>query len=310
MLLKIGTRKSKLALAQSEWVKAQIEEEHSDVRVDLVKIKTTGDKILDAPLSTIGGKGLFVKEIEEALLRKDVDLAVHSMKDVPAELPEGLTLSFFPAREDPRDAFISLEYPTLEEFPPGGCLGTSSLRRAAQLLHHRPELRLLPLRGNVDTRLRKLEAGDLQAVVLASAGLRRLGFSHRINHTIPEDWMLPAIGQGSLGLEVRQDDAPTLERISFLNHKETEVCVRSERAFLRELQGGCQVPMAAYAVLNAGKLRLRGMVAEVDGSRLIGEERTGPEQEAEEIGVALARSLLEKGAREILKRIYAASGRP
>jgi hydroxymethylbilane synthase len=304
MLLRIGTRGSKLALAQSEWVKEKIEARHSGVRVELVRVKTTGDKILDSPLSKIGGKALFVKEIEEALLRKDVDLAVHSMKDVPAELPDGLTFTTFPKREDPRDAFVSLKYNALEQLPHGARVGTSSLRRTAQLLHIRPDLELEPMRGNVDTRLRKLEAGDLQAIILAAAGLKRLGFVDRISQVLSEDQILSAIGQGALGLEVRRDDEQTIGLIHFLNHEETEVTVKAERAFLEELQGGCQVPMAAFCRLKDKQLHLDAMVAEVDGSRVIRDESTGEKDQAEELGITLARRLLASGADKILERIY------
>ncbi|MFH1349482.1 MAG: hydroxymethylbilane synthase [Pseudomonadota bacterium] len=304
MILRIGTRRSKLALAQSEWVRSRIEAKHPHVRVKFVKIKTMGDKIVDAPLSKIGGKGLFVKEIEEALLRKEIDLAVHSMKDVPAELPEDLTLAVFPEREDPRDAFISIKYKMLKELPRGASIGTSSLRRSAQLLHMRPDLDIRPLRGNVDTRLRKLEEGGLHAIILATAGLKRLGFADQINQLISEKEIIPAIGQGALGLEVRRGDVQTSELISFMNHEETEFRVRAERAFLKELEGGCQVPMAAFCRSNGKRLYLSGMVAELDGSRMIRDEITGPMERAQELGVALARRLIDAGADHILARIY------
>jgi hydroxymethylbilane synthase len=304
MVLKIGTRGSKLALAQSQWVKEKIEARHPHIQVELVRIKTTGDKILDSPLSKIGGKGLFVKEIEEALMRKQIDVAVHSMKDVPAELPEALTLSTFPEREDPRDALISVGDQTLDQLPQGSKVGTSSLRRAAQLLHIRRDLDLAPLRGNVDTRLRKLESGDLHAIILATAGLRRLGFENRITQIISSEEILPAIGQGALGLEVRRDDEQTINLLYFLNHDPTKVTVRAERAFLKELQGGCQVPIAGFGRLNGETVRLEGMVAELDGSKLIRDGITGKKDQAEEIGVALARRLLDAGADKILARVY------
>lgn len=304
MILRIGTRGSRLALVQSEWVKKKIEGRHPQVQAELVRIKTTGDKILDSPLSKVGGKGLFVKEIEEALLRKQVDLAVHSMKDMPAELPEGLTLSTFPEREDPRDAFVSIKYENLEQLPKGARVGTSSLRRSAQLLHIRPDLKLVPLRGNVDTRLRKLEAGDFQAIILAAAGLRRLGLADRISQMISTDQILPAIGQGVLGLEVRHDDEQTIGLIGFLNHEETKVTVIAERAFLRELEGGCQVPMAAFCRLNGDELQLEGMIGELDGSKVIRDKITGAWNEAENLGISLARRLLASGADKILEWIY------
>lgn len=304
MTLKIGTRGSRLALAQSEWIKKKIEARHPHIHVELIRIKTTGDKILDTPLSKIGGKALFVKEIEEALFRKAVDLAVHSMKDVPAELPAGLMLSAFPEREDPWDAFVSVKYQTIQDLPQRAEVGTSSLRRAAQLLTMRRDLVIVPLRGNVDTRLRKLEEGEIQAIILASAGLKRLGLEKRITHVIPSDQMLPAIGQGSLGLEVRSDDGLTVSLLQFLNHEETEVTVRAERAFLKELEGGCQVPIAAFCRFRGGLLHLAGMVAELDGSYTVRDKITGEKAQAEQIGVTLARKLLDCGADKILARIY------
>jgi len=304
MVLKIGTRGSKLALAQSQWVKGKIETRYPNIQIELVRIKTTGDKILDSPLSKIGGKGLFVKEIEEALSEKRVDVAVHSMKDVPAELPEALTLSTFPEREDPRDALISIADQTLDQLPQGSKVGTSSLRRAAQLLHLRQDLNLVPLRGNVDTRLRKLESGDLHAIILATAGLRRLGLANRITEIISSEQILPAIGQGALGLEVRRNDEQTINLLDFLSHDPTEVIVRAERAFLKELQGGCQVPIAGFGRLNGETVHLTGMVAELDGSKVIRDKITGKKDQVEEIGVALARRLLDAGAGRILARVY------
>jgi hydroxymethylbilane synthase len=304
MILRIGTRGSKLALAQSEWVKARIEARHPDVEVGLVRIKTKGDKILDSPLSAIGGKGLFVKEIEEALLRKEVDLAVHSMKDVPALLPDGLGLSVFPPREDPRDALLGEGCTSVEGLPQGASVGTGSLRRSAQLLHARPDLRLVPMRGNVDTRLKKLDSGEVHAIVLAVAGLTRLGLSHRITHILDPDTVLPAIGQGVLGLEVRQEDPAVHQCLAFLNHEETEITVRAERAFLKELEGGCQVPMAAHGRLNGDRVALTGLVAELDGSVLIKDGMQGRRDDPEHVGIELARKLLASGADKILDRIY------
>jgi len=304
MILRIGTRGSQLALRQSEWVKEQMEAEHPGLRVDLVRIKTTGDKILDAPLSQVGGKGLFVKEIEDALLEEKVDLAVHSMKDVPAELPVGLFLAAFPQREDPADALISAKGQSLDQLPRQARIGTSSLRRGAQLLHIRPDLRLVPLRGNVDTRLRKLESGDLDAIILAAAGLKRLGLFGRITQIIPSHQILPAVGQGALGLEARRDDAQTLTLLQFLNHESTEVAVSAERAFLKELEGGCQVPIAGFASLNGTNLHLRGMVASLDGTTVIADEVTGEKGQSEAIGMRLARRLLDAGADEILSLVY------
>jgi hydroxymethylbilane synthase len=304
MLLRIGTRTSKLALAQSEWVKAKIESRHPDVQVTLVRMRTTGDKVLDSPLSKIGGKGLFVKEIEEALLRKEVDLAVHSMKDVPAVLPDGLGLPVFPPREDPRDALVCRETTPLEGLPQGAFVGTGSLRRSTQLLHKRPDLRVVPMRGNVDTRLRKLDSGELHAIVLAVAGLKRLKLSHRISQILDPETLLPAIGQGALGLELRRGDHVVQECLAFLNHEETELTVRAERAFLKELEGGCQVPVAAHARLNDGEVVLTGMVAELDGSVFIKDSMRGDRCDPEHVGTELARKLLASGGDRILARIY------
>ncbi len=304
MILRIGTRGSKLALTQSEWVKREVQTRHPEVQVELVKIKTKGDKILDSPLSKIGGKGLFVKEIEDALLKKTVDLAVHSMKDVPAELQEGLKISVYPKREDPRDAFVSRHFRTVNDLPQGASVGTSSLRRSAQLLHMRQDLHIVPLRGNVDTRLRKLDSGDLQAIVLATAGLKRLGLSDRITTPLSPETVLPAIGQGVLGLELRVDDEKTRNLISFLNDLETELAARAERAFLKELEGGCQVPIAGYARVETDLMVMDGMVAELDGSKILRQEIRGAKERPEELGITLARRLLSAGADRILEKIY------
>jgi len=304
MILRIGTRGSNLALVQSEWVKKEVQSRHPGVRVELVTIKTKGDKILDAPLSRVGGKGLFVKEIEDALLKRDVDLAVHSMKDVPAELQKGLKLSVYPKREDPRDAFVSSHFRGVEDLPQGASVGTSSLRRSAQLLHMRSDLQIVPLRGNVDTRLRKLDNKEVQAIVLAAAGLRRLGLSDRITAALSPEVVLPAIGQGVLGLEVREDDQNTQDLISFLNDLETELAAKGERAFLRELEGGCQVPLAGYARVEKDRIVLDGMVAELDGSIILRQQRSGGKDKPEELGVALAQQLKAAGADRILEKIY------
>jgi hydroxymethylbilane synthase len=307
MILKIGTRGSRLALIQSAWVRERIEEAHPGIRVEVIKIKTTGDKILDSPLSKIGGKGLFVKEIEDALLRGEIDLAVHSMKDVPAELPEALMLCAFPEREDPRDALISRHDLTLAALPKGAVVGTSSLRRAAQIRHVRPDVKTLPLRGNVETRIRKMEKGEVDAVVLARAGLKRLGLLAQISETLLPEQVIPAVGQGALGLEVRREDHATRRLLGFLNHPSTEVAVRAERSFLKRLEGGCQVPLAAFADLKDGKVRMSGMVAELDGSRVIREQADGTQDQPEALGIALAERLLEAGAGDILARIYGTS---
>ncbi|MCJ7809691.1 MAG: hydroxymethylbilane synthase [Desulfobulbaceae bacterium] len=307
MILRIGTRGSKLALIQSEWIKSRIQDRHPDVCVVLTVIKTTGDKILDSPLSKIGGKGLFVKEIEDALLQNRVDLAVHSMKDVPAELPEGLMLAVFPEREDPRDALVSVGDASIDQLPRKARLGTSSLRRAAQILHIRPDLDIAPLRGNVDTRLGKLNGGELDCIILATAGLKRMGLEDRISQVIPTDKILPAIGQGALGLETRRDDARTIAVISFLNHEPTQVAVAVERAFLKELEGGCQVPIAGLGLLEDGQLHFTGMVAELDGTRIIQDQISGNKKDAAQMGRELAGKLLAGGARKILEKIYGKS---
>ncbi len=304
MILKIGTRGSKLALAQSRWVKERIEAQYSHIRVELVEIKTTGDKIIGSPLSKIGGKGLFVKEIEEALMEGQVDVAVHSMKDVPTELPEGLMISTFPEREDPHDALVSLGDQPIDQVPKGSKVGTSSLRRAAQLLFVRPDLELAPLRGNIDTRLRKLKSGDLSAIVLAVSGLKRLGLTNRISQVIPYEHLLPAVGQGALALEVRTDNDETVEMLRFMNHEPSEITIKAERAFLRELEGGCQVPIAAFAHLDGQGLVVEGLVAEPDGSKLIRDDTSGEKGQAKELGITLARRLLNQGADRILERVY------
>jgi hydroxymethylbilane synthase len=304
MFLRIGTRGSKLALAQSEWVQAKIEAEHPRARVELVKIKTKGDRVLHSPLSRIGGKGLFVKELEDALLGGEVDLAVHSLKDVPAELPKELELAVYPKREDPRDAFVSVKYKSIGELPRGAIVGTSSLRRSAQLLHLRPDLRVIPLRGNVDTRLRKMESGDLQAIILAAAGLRRLGLNERMTALLSPEQFLPAVGQGVLGLELRKKDRNLKEFLKFLDHEETERTARAERAFLARLGGGCQVPLAGYAMLKGNRLHLEGMVAEPDGTMAMRKRLSGAKERPEELGKSLAEDLLAAGADRILEKIY------
>jgi hydroxymethylbilane synthase len=270
----------------------------------LITIKTQGDRILDSPLGKIGGKGLFVKEIEDALLRNEVDLAVHSMKDLPADLPEGLEIPVFPPREDARDAFISTQCGSIADLPLGASVGTGSLRRSAQLLHIRPDLRIVPMRGNVDTRLKKMESGNLHGIVLASAGLRRLGLAHRISQIISPDTLLPAIGQGALGLEMRKGDRAVEDLLGFFNHVETELAVKAERALLKGLEGGCQVPIGGYARLEGDRLILQGMVAELDGRSLIRVEAVGPRECPEKLGAELARKILASGADKILAKIY------
>jgi hydroxymethylbilane synthase len=299
--LTIGTRGSRLALWQAEWVKGVLE--RTGHPASLKRIKTSGDKITDVPLAKIGGKGLFVKEIEEALIRGDIHLAVHSMKDVPTLFPDGLHLSAMTEREDPRDALISRNGKRFTDLPRGARIGTSSLRRQSQLKHARPDLTIVPLRGNLDTRLRRLNDG-LDAVVLAVAGIKRLGWIARITELLEPELCLPAIGQGALGLECRMQDDRINTLLRPFNHAETRTCVTAERALLKRLEGGCQVPIAAYGRLRDDRLHLEGMVADVDGSRLIRDAITGPPEEAETLGVALAERLLSRGADAILKEIY------
>ena len=301
----IGTRGSKLALWQAKWVKASILRHHPELTVELSIIKTKGDKILDVPLSKVGGKGLFVKEIEEALLDGRIDLAVHSMKDMPAEIPQGLCIGAVPEREEPRDVLITRRGLSLEELPPGAKIGTSSLRRAAQLLHARTDISISPLRGNLDTRLKKLESDNLDAIVLAAAGVRRMGLADRITQTLDESIMLPAVGQGALCIEIREADPQITPIISALDDSSTRKVVMGERAFLSRLEGGCQVPIAGHGYVDENGYTLTGLVCEVDGSRLIKQSRTGPPDQSEKIGLELAEALLAKGAGKILEKLNA-----
>lgn len=301
----IATRGSKLALWQAEHVRACLLALHPDLRIDLRIIKTKGDIIQDVPLARIGGKGLFVKEIEEALIQGEADLAVHSVKDVPMDLPDGLLLGCVPKREVPVDAFVSYSYPTLEALPEGGVLGTSSLRRQAQLLNSRHDLVIRNLRGNVDTRLRKLKEGEFDAIILAKAALLRLGLHAPYEASILPTQMLPAVGQGALGIECREDAYDVLVLLAELEDSETRVCIEAERAFLRRLNGGCQVPIGGYARMEGENLLLTGLLAEVDGSKLITDTLSGDPVDCEKMGNALAESLLERGGREILAKLYA-----
>lgn len=302
--LKLGTRGSMLAMAQANWVKERLEARWPRLVIELVPMRTRGDKILDTPLYQMGGKGLFLKEIEEALLRKEIDLAVHSIKDVPADLPPGLHLAAIPEREDPRDVLVSRRGLRLDELPIGARVGTSSLRRQAQLLAIRPDLEVRPLRGNVDTRLRKLKEAPLDAVILAAAGLRRLGLVDRVTQFLEPEVMIPAIGQGALGLECRVEDPEINRLVRALNHRPSSCAVKAERAFLRRLEGGCQVPVAAHASLHDGNFILRAMVASPDGKRVVRGQRISTPSMAEATGQALAEELLDRGASEILGEIY------
>lgn len=300
----LGTRGSKLAVQQSEWVQAQLHALAPHVTVTLRRIQTSGDKILDVQLAQIGGKGLFVKEIEEALLSGEIDLAVHSMKDVPTELPEKLAILCVPPREDPRDALISRDGQSFMHLPRGARIGTSSLRRQSQLLHARPDLTIVMLRGNLDTRLKKLREGQFDAIVLAAAGLRRLAWAHEITEYLAPQISLPAIGQGALGIEGRRDDHFIHALLAELNHAPTKTAVLAERALLHRLQGGCQVPIAAHATLTGRQVILEGLVSSVDGKELIRDTVEGAVEDPESIGVQLAERLLARGGDKILQAIY------
>ncbi len=304
-LIKIGTRASLLAVTQSSWVKDQIEQQHPGTTVELVKIITKGDKILDVPLAKVGGKGLFVKEIEDALLDNRVDLAVHSMKDVPAELPEGLHVAIVPEREIAQDAFISVKYTTVDDLPAGAVIGTSSLRRKSQLACLRPDLQIKDLRGNLDTRLGKLDKGEYDAIILAGAGLNRLGMQDRITTLFTSEQMLPAIGQGSLGIELRIADQELLDGMQFLHNNTTATAVAAERAFLLRLEGGCQVPIGGFATVDGDTVKLTGLIAAIDGTVILKEELSGPADDAAGIGIALADTLLAAGGKAILDEVYA-----
>lgn len=303
-IIRIATRQSPLALWQAQYVQQLLSSRHPGLRVELVPMVTRGDIILDTPLAKVGGKGLFVKELELALLEDRADIAVHSMKDVPAEFPEGLGLATICERDDPRDAFVSNHYANLDELPAGSCVGTSSLRRQCQLRARRPDLIIRDLRGNVGTRLAKLDSGDYDAIILAAAGLKRLQMEDRIRSPLSPEISLPAVGQGAIGIECRQDDNQTLSLLSPLNHAATAVRVRAERAMNLRLEGGCQVPIGSYAELDGDTLWLRALVGSPDGGQIITGERRGKPSEAEQIGVALAEELLAKGAKAILQAVY------
>jgi hydroxymethylbilane synthase len=303
--IRIGTRGSPLALWQANWVRKRLSQAHPQLNVSLARVKTKGDKLIDVNLAKVGGKGLFVKEIEEELLKGRIDLAVHSMKDVPVQLPEGLHIRSIPRREDPGDVLISRDHLTLEELPLGATIGTSSLRRRVQLLSYRPDFHIVPLRGNVDTRLKKLDSMGLDGIVLAAAGVKRMKLEGTISQSISPEVCLPAIGQGALGIETRIADEEANQYLSVLDHEATHMSVIAERAFLRRLEGGCQVPIAALgSVSDQGKLMLKGLVGTLDGSKLIKGGIAGEIEKAEELGMALAESLLSQGANEILGEIY------
>ncbi|MGE7959791.1 hydroxymethylbilane synthase [Pseudomonas sp. NPDC089530] len=306
--IRIATRKSALALWQAEYVKARLEAAHPGLIVTLVPMVSRGDKLLDSPLSKIGGKGLFVKELETALLDNEADIAVHSMKDVPMDFPEGLGLFCICEREDPRDAFVSNTYSSLDELPAGSVVGTSSLRRQAQLLARRPDLQIRFLRGNVNTRLAKLDAGEYDAIILAAAGLIRLGFESRISSSISVDDSLPAGGQGAVGIECRTADSEIHGLLAPLHHADTADRVTAERALNKHLNGGCQVPIACYAVLEGDQLWLRGLVGEPSGGVLLSAEARAPRSAAAALGVQVADDLLAQGAADILRAVYGEAG--
>ena len=308
--IRITTRKSALALWQAEYVKARLEQAHPGLKVSLVPMVSRGDKLLDAPLAKIGGKGLFVKELETALLENEADIAVHSMKDVPMDFPEGLGLYCICEREDPRDAFVSNTYASLDALPPGSVVGTSSLRRQAQLLARRPDLKIQFLRGNVNTCLAKLDAGEYDAIILAAAGLIRLGFEDRIRSSISAEDSLPAGGQGAVGIECRSADVDVHALLAPLHHRETALRVTAERALNKHLNGGCQVPIACYALLEDDQLWLRGLVGQPDGGLLLRAEDRAASSDAEALGVRVAEALLAQGADAILQAVYGEAGHP
>jgi hydroxymethylbilane synthase len=301
--LKIGTRGSQLALWQANWVKSALLAEDSSLSIELVTIKTTGDKILDVPLAKVGGKGLFVKEIEEALLNGKIDLAVHSMKDMPAQIPQGLCIGAIPEREIPQDVLISKNNRHLSKLPSAAIIGTSSLRRKAQLLFARPDLLVVPLRGNLDTRIKKLETENLDAIILAAAGIKRLGFEKRVTQYLDENIMLPAVGQGALCIEIRENDPMVAPVVAKLEDPKTRTIVMGERAFLNRLEGGCQVPIAAHGKIDNNIFTLSGLVAAVDGKMLIKETLQGPENSPDITGVELAERLISKGAKTIIDNL-------
>jgi len=304
-IIRIATRKSPLALWQAEHVAARLKAFFPALETELVTMVTKGDKILDAPLAKVGGKGLFVKELEQGMLEGVADIAVHSMKDVPVEFPAGLHLAVILEREDPTDAFVSNHFQSLADLPVTAKIGTCSLRRQCQIKEKLPQTQILSLRGNVNTRLAKLDAGEFDAIILASAGLKRLGMADRITQSLPTTVSLPAIGQGAIGIECRVDDAQVNQMLQVLHHEATHICVRAERAMNARLNGGCQVPIGGFAQLDGELLFMRGLVGSPDGSVIYRAEKTGTIAQAEAIGVAIAEDLLAQGADKILQAIYA-----
>lgn len=305
--IRIATRQSPLAMWQALYVKEQLQLAHPGLVVELIPMVTKGDIILDTPLAKVGGKGLFVKELELALLESRADIAVHSMKDVPIDFPEGLGLVTICEREDPRDAFVSNHYDSLEQLPAGSIVGTSSLRRQCQLKAQRPDLIIRDLRGNVGTRLGKLDNGDYDAIILAVAGLKRLGLNERIRTPLSAEQSLPAVGQGAVGIECRLDDNETRQLLDALNHSRTAICVKAERAMNTRLEGGCQVPIGSYAIWQNDKIWLRALVGSPDGETILRGECLVSPEDAETAGISLAEELLDKGARAILTAVYQGS---
>ncbi|MBU0544026.1 MAG: hydroxymethylbilane synthase [Proteobacteria bacterium] len=301
----IGTRGSKLALWQAGWVRTELLQKHRGIEVELEIIKTKGDKILDVPLAMVGGKGLFVKEIEEALIENRIDMAVHSMKDMPAETLDGLTIGAIPERENPRDVLISKNGLSLSGLPKNSRIGTSSLRRMAQLKHIRPDLVILPLRGNLDTRIKKLDSGEFDAIILAAAGIKRLGFEKLITEYFDEETMLPAVGQGALCIEIRENDPKISGYATALNHSLTRAVVMGERAFLKRLEGGCQIPIAGHGKIDNNSFMITGLVSDLDGKIVLKDKLTGPLESSESIGIALADRLLSMGAKKLLENLTA-----
>ncbi len=304
----IATRGSKLALWQAEYVGSRLRGRYPGLEVELLKVKTSGDKILDVPLAKVGGKGLFVKEIEEAILEGRADIAVHSMKDVPAVLPEGLKLGVIPKRESRYDLLLSEKYSDLSSMPQEAVIGTSSLRRQSQILHLRSDLTIKMLRGNLDTRLKKLKDGQYDAIIVASAGMKRLGFKARYETELVPPYFLPAVGQGALGIEYLDDKPEMDEFLGFMDHSSTRFCVTCERAFLAELEGGCQVPIACLCLQENNRLYATGLVSDISGMTVVRRSKTGKPKDAARIGVELARKVLDGGGREILDEIYSSQG--
>ena len=301
--IRIGTRSSKLAMWQANFIASQLRKQYPSINVELVNVTTKGDKILEAPLSKIGGKGLFTKELEVQMLNKNIDLAVHSLKDVPVELADDFSLAAITKRYEPFDAFVSNKYNSFNELPPNAKIGTSSLRRRAQLLNIRPDLTIVDLRGNVDTRIKKLDAGEFDAIILAAAGLKRLGYDNRITEIMPTSLMLPAVGQGALAIEVLKNNDDLCELLQFLDDAETRAAVSAERAFLKVVEGGCQVPVGVYAVVVDGRVSVEAIIASIDGKNIVRDKITGTVDFAEQLGSELANKLLNIGGREILTTV-------